>query len=208
MQFNTHLKVFFIVIILVILFIVWGIFSNKNTESKLNDFETICIHGYLENDVLDVFTLYKLSGKIKYNETEIFQSKLKQALDTYFSNNSKTEVSASTVVGMVDSNFTPKSLDFNGIVVSDYEYNSERNVFVKSPGAYSNISGIEASASNFDFSENKASVKSIEKTSDNKYKVIFDIVNFIHNNSIENSGEAVISIQDDVLKVDSCIIND
>ena len=56
MQFNTHLKVFFIVIILVILFIVWGIFSNKNTESKLNDFETICIHGYLENDVLDVFT--------------------------------------------------------------------------------------------------------------------------------------------------------
>ena len=114
-----------IAIILIVIFIILAICLNKDSKLKFNDFERISIYGYLENNVLDVFKLYQLSGKIEYNETEIFQGKLKQALDNYFANSSEKEVSTSTILGLIDSDFVPESLDFNGIIVSDYEYNSE-----------------------------------------------------------------------------------
>ena len=197
-----------IAIILIVIFIILAICLNKDSKLKFNDFERISIYGYLENNVLDVFKLYQLSGKIEYNETEIFQGKLKQALDNYFANSSEKEVSTSTILGLIDSDFVPESLDFNGIIVSDYEYNSEKNVFVVSKGSYSNISGIESSANNIDFSENKTVVKSIEKSSGNTYKVVFDIINVIHNDTVEDSGEVIISVKDNTLNIDSCIIND
>lgn len=183
--------------------------STKDSELKLNDFEKIAVYNYLEDDLLDVATLYQLSGKTDHNEMQIFQSKLKQALDTYFTSHSESEVSTSTIIGLIDSKYVPSNVDFHGIVVSDYEYNPEKDSFVKSIGANANISGIESEINSIDYSDKKASVQKIEKTKDNKCKVTFNIVSsIISSDSVEATGEAILSIQDDDLKIDSCTIND
>lgn len=205
-------KIAIVVAVLVFLiFIIVLIFkqSTKDSELKLNDFEKIAVYNYLEDNLLDISTLYKLSGKSDYNELEVFQSKLKQALDTYFSTHSESEVSTSTVLGLVDSKYIPSGIDFHGIIVSDYEYNPENETFRKSPGANANIAGIESEVNSIDYSGKKASVQKIEKTKDNKCKVTFNIVNsIIGNDSVEATGEAILSIQDNDLKIDSCTIND
>lgn len=198
-----------ILVFLVVLIILIVKQSTKNSELKLNDFEKVAIYNYLEDNLLDVETLYNLSGKTGYNELQLFQSKLKQALDTYFANHSESEVSTSTVVGLIDSKYVPEGVDFHGIVVSDYEYNPENDTFVKSIGANANISGIEAEINSLNYFDKKASVQKIEKTKDNKCKVTFNIINtIIGNDSVEASGEAILSIKDNDLIIDSCTIND
>lgn len=198
-----------IAILLVILAIILITNLSKNKALNFDEFEKIAIYNYLENEVLDVTTIYKTSGKIEYNDSQIFQAKLKQSLDTYFANNSSSEVSTSEILGRIDSTYIPDSLDFHGIIVSDYQYNPENNSFRKSPGANSNLAGIELSANNLDYSNKKTSVQQIEKTSDNKYKVSFNIVDsMVENSTIEASGEAIILIENNNYKIESCNINE
>ena len=141
---------------------------------------------------------------------QVFQSKLKQALDSYFaSNSSANEVSTSEAMSLVDARYVPSGVDFHGIIVSDYTYNPENDTFIKTPGANANIAGIEAEVNSIDYSDKKAIVQNIEKTSDDKYKVIFNIVNsMIDNPTPEATGEVILSIKDDEFNIDSCTINE
>lgn len=197
------------IILVVVLIVVISKCFSKSNELKFDEFEKAAIYGYLENDFLDISKIYQVSGKSNYNELQVFQSKLKQALDSYFSTHSEKTVSTSTILGMVNSEYIPASVDFHGIVVSDYEYDPQTDSFVKSIGANANIAGIEADVNSVNYSDKKASVQKIEKTSDNKYKVSFNVVNsIIGNDSVEDTGEAIISVQDGKLVLDSCTLND
>lgn len=205
----SKLAIVISIVILVIIIAIVIVNSSKNKGLKLDEFEKIAIYNYLENDVLDVTTIYKNSGKLEYNDSQIFQAKLKQALDTYFASNSGKEVSTSEILGTIDSAYIPEYLDFHGIIVSDYEYNPEKDSFIKTPGANSNLAGIELSANNIDYSNKKTSIQKIEKTSDNKYKISFNIVDaMVDNSSVEASGEAIVIVENNNLKIESCNINE
>lgn len=197
------------IILAIIIIVVISINSKNNKKLEFDKFEEISIYGYLENSVLDVYELYQISGKADYDELQIFQAKLKQELDSYFANSTENSVATNTIVSAIDAKYVPEFVDFHGIIVSGYEYNPEKNTFVKSKNAYSNLSEIENEINNIDFSNQKAIVKQIEKTDDDKYKVFFDIVD---DNSIDSiakdSGEAILSISDNTLVIDSCNIND
>ena len=198
-----------IAILLVILAIILITNLSKNKALNFDEFEKIAIYNYLEKEVLDVTTIYKTSGKIEYNDSQIFQAKLKQSLDTYFANNSSSEVSTSEILGTINSSYIPENIDFHGILVSDYQYNPENSSFRKSPGANSNLAGIELSANNIDYSNKKTSIQKIEKTSDNKYKISFNIVDsMVENSTVEASGEAIILIENNHYKIESCNINE
>lgn len=199
-----------IMVILIVSVVLIAMYVSKNHTLNFDTFEKVAIYSYLEDDLLDVATLYNLSGNGDYNEMQVFQSKLKQALDSYFaSNSSANEVSTSEAMSLVDSKYVPSGVDFHGIIVSDYTYNPENDTFTRTPGANANIAGIEAEVNSIDYSDKKASVQNIEKTSDDKYKVIFNIVNsMIDNPTPEATGEAILSIKDDELNIDSCTINE
>ncbi len=199
-----------IMVILIVSVVLIAMYVSKNHTLNFDTFEKVAIYSYLEDDLLDVATLYNLSGNSDYNEMQVFQSKLKQALDSYFaSNSSANEVSTSEAMSLVDSKYIPSGVDFHGIIVSDYTYNPENDTFTRTPGANANIAGIEAEVNSIDYSDKKASVQNIEKTSDDKYKVIFNIVNsMIDNPTPEATGEAILSIKDDELNIDSCTINE
>ena len=197
-----------IIIIVAVIFAIINIFS-KDKALEFNDFEKAAIYGYLEDTVLDIQKVYQLSGASQYNELQIFQANLKQALDSYFATSSDTSVPTSTILGMVNSNSIPASVDFHGIVVSDYEYNPETDSFEKAPGANANLAGIEADASSITYSDKKASVQKIEETEDHKYKVSFNVVNsMIDDGTPEATGEAIILLQDGEIILESCTIND
>ena len=199
-----------IMVILIVSVVLIAMYVSKNHTLNFDTFEKVAIYSYLEDDLLDVATLYNLSGNSDYNEMQVFQSKLKQALDSYFaSNSSANEVSTSEAMSLVDSKYIPSGVDFHGIIVSDYTYNPENDTFTRTPGANANIAGIEAEVNSIDYSDKKASVQNIEKTSDDKYKVIFNIVNsMIDNPTPEATGEVILSIKDDELNIDSCTINE
>ena len=199
-----------IMVILIVSVVLIAMYVSKNHTLNFDTFEKVAIYSYLEDDLLDIATLYNLSGNSDYNEMQVFQSKLKQALDSYFaSNSSANEVSTSEAMSLVDSKYIPSGVDFHGIIVSDYTYNPENDTFTRTPGANANIAGIEAEVNSIDYSDKKASVQNIEKTSDDKYKVIFNIVNsMIDNPTPEATGEAILSIKDDELNIDSCTINE
>ena len=199
-----------IMVILIVSIIRIAVYVGNNRNLNFDTFERIAIYSYLEDDLLDVSTLYNLSGNSDYNEMQVFQSKLKQALDSYFaSNSSANEVSTSEAMSLVDARYVPSGVDFHGIIVSDYTYNPENDTFIKTPAANANIAGIEAEVNSIDYSDKKAVVQNIEKTSDDKYKVIFNIVNsMIDNPTTEATGEVILSIKDDELNIDSCTINE
>ncbi len=209
---HKKLAIFIIImVVLIVSIVVIAVYLSKNHTLEFNDFERIAVYNYLEDDLLDVATLYDLAGKSEYNDIEIFQSKLKRALDSYFaSNNSANEVSTSEIMSLVDSKYIPSGVDFHGIIVSDYTYNPENDTFEKTPGANSNIAGIEAGANSIDYSDKKAIVQTIEETSDDKYKVIFNIVDsmVIDNPTTEATGEVILSIKNNDFNIDSCTINE
>ena len=207
---NSQKVVIAIIAIIVIVAVIFAIIniSSKDKALEFNDFEEAAIYGYLEDTVLDIQKVYQLSGASQYNELQIFQANLKQALDSYFATSSDTSVPTSTILGMVNSNSIPASLDFHGIVVSDYEYNPETDSFEKAPGANANLAGIEADASSITYSDKKASVQKIEETEDHKYKVSFNVVNsMIDEGTPEATGEAIILLQDGEIILESCTIN-
>lgn len=207
---NSQKVVIAIIAIIVIVAVIFAIIniSSKDKALEFNDFEKAAIYGYLEDTVLDIQKVYQLSGASQYNELQIFQANLKQALDSYFATSSDTSVPTSTILGMVNSNSIPASLDFHGIVVSDYEYNPETDSFEKAPGANANLAGIEADASSITYSDKKASVQKIEETEDHKYKVSFNVVNsMIDEGTPEATGEAIILLQDGEIILESCTIN-
>ena len=202
-----NIGIVFAIILIIIIAIILVINLNKDKELKFDEFEKIAIYNYFENDLLNVETLYQLSGKSTYNELEVFQSKLKQALDNYFLNNSSNEVDSALILSSIESKYIPDNVDFHGILVSDYEYNFENDTFVKSPGANPGLSNIESQVSGIDYSNQTSSVQKIEKLDDNKYKIYFNITDSVNTENIFNSGEVIIHIENNEFVIDSCSIN-
>lgn len=196
------LLIFIIAIILII-----NLVKNKNKELKFDEFEKIAIYNYFENELLDVETLYQVSGNSNYNELEIFQTKLKQALDNYFLSNSGNEVNSASILSSIESKYIPDNVDFHGILVSDYEYNFENDTFVKSPGANPGLSNIESQVSGMDYSNQKSSVQKIEKLEENKYKIYFNIIDIINSENILDTGDIIVHIENNEFVIDSCTIN-
>ena len=207
-------KVAIFIAIIVIIVVIIGVIiahsnSSENNNLELGDFERISIYNYLESDVLDISDLYLLSGNSNYDNLQIFQAKLKQTLDSYFSEHSESEVPTSTILELIDSKFVPENLDFHGVLVSNYEFNPENDSFVKSEGANAQMAEIEAGITNVDYSNRKVSIQNIEKTADNQYKVSFNIVNsMFEEETVEATGEAMLSINDNKINLDSCSINE
>ena len=202
-----NIGIVFAIILIIIIAIILVINLNKDKELKFDEFEKIAIYNYFENDLLNVETLYQLSGKSTYNELEVFQSKLKQALDNYFLNNSSNEVDSALILSSIENKYIPDNVDFHGILVSDYEYNFENDTFVKSPGANPGLSNIESQVSGIDYSNQTSRVQKIEKLDDNKYKIYFNITDSVNTENIFNSGEVIIHIENNEFVIDSCSIN-
>ena len=195
-------------IVVVLIFIIVLITNlNNNKELKFDEFEKIAIYNYFENDLLNVESLYKLSGNSNYNELEIFQAQLKQALDNYFSNNSGNEVDSALILSSIEGEYIPDNMDFHGILISDYEYNFEKDTFVKSPGANPGLSYVESQAGGQDYSNQKTNIQKIEKIEDNKYKIYFNITDSVNTENIFNSGDVIIHIENNEFVIDSCSIN-
>lgn len=205
-------KIAIILLVVILVIILIAFIQNKiknNKELKLDEFEKTAVYGYLEENVLDVFTLYQLSGKSEFDEIQIFQSKLKQALDQYFAGRTETSVKTDIILGMIDEKYVPESVDFHGILVSDYEFSPENDTFIKSIGAYPGMSNIETDINGTDYSNKKADIQKIEIQEKNKYKVTFNIIDnmMLENSIIDSSGEAIVLFKEGNIKIESCNIN-
>ena len=200
---KTPIIIAVIIVLIIILVIVFVNSSKKEKELKLDEFEKIAVYGYLEDSILDVETMYRLAGKTEYDELQVFQAKLKQALDTYFDKTSEDSVPTSTVLGQIEEKYVPEEVDFNGIVVSDYVYNPENDTFDKAEGTNPGMQDIEMEANTMDYSDKKADVQNIVKE-DDKYKVSFNIND--NNDIVEATGEAIITINDGKITIESCNI--
>lgn len=206
---KSKLKINYIAIIgvLFIIFIIVFLCRNNSKKSKLvlDDFQKKAIFSYIENDILDLKTLNKYAGNV--DDLQLFQANLKIALDNYFAENATEEVATSVILERVDSKYVPETVDFHGIQVSDYQYEPERDVFVKSPGYNAGLANVEATVNSFDSSDQKVVITSIDKISNNNYKVLFNIVNSMSDNSVISSGDATLSFENDNIKIDSCNVN-
>ena len=158
---NKKVIILALIIILVITVVIC-INKKSDSTSNLDEFQKQAIYSYLEENVLDVYTLYQKAGKSEYNEIQVFQSKLKQELDNFFANNDKKSIATSEALGLVDSEYVPENVDFHGIIISGYEYNSEKDVLEKSDKAYANMAGVESQINSMDYSNEKAKVQNIE----------------------------------------------
>ena len=129
------LPVIIIVIVLIIVILLAIFLSNRKTEKELelSDFEKIAIYNYLENDLLDMQTLYLKANNSNLNDVEMIQVQVQDALDNYFANNpNATSVSTSVIYSILSNNYDIDSslVDFHGIVLSNYEYNPDTNEYV------------------------------------------------------------------------------
>ena len=205
-EYYGKIAIIAIIIILILIILIFVINKlTKNSELKFNEFEKTTIYGYLENNVLDVETLYKMSGKSEFNEIQIFQAKLKLTLDEYFKEHQGNSVSVSTILDLVDSKYIPNTVDFHGIIMSNYEFNANDNTFVKSKNTNLNISIMESQINQIDYTNKKASVEKIKKETENKYKITFNIIN---NQNVENSGNAIISLENGKFAIEDCKFDD
>lgn len=204
---NKIIIIFLIIIVLVVIAGIYIISKRKVDHTlKYDDFEKTAIYGYLEDSVLDIYTIYQLSGKAEFNETQVFQARIKKALDTYFLDKKDTSVPTTTILEMIESKYIPKSVDFHGIIVSGYKFNPNENTFVKSEDSYANMQNIETKINDMDYINKKVCIQNIEREHNNSYKVKFNILknNEIKDGFVENSGEAVLTLNDKSIVIDSC----
>ena len=179
-------------------------------ELKLSEFEKVAIYGYLEN-YLSLDKLYMLSGKSSYDNLQYTQSKVKEALDSYYESHNENTIPTSAITSELESKYDISSdtLDFHGILVSNYEYLPEEDAFRRVEGANSGLSSIENQVQMVTNNVDKLSVKNIEKLSDNSYMVYFDIVDSTTQDSVvSETGTATISVINGSYELESCTIND
>lgn len=199
-----------IAIAIIIITLLCVFLFKPSKELKLSDFERIAIYGYLE-DYLSLDKIYMLSGKSSYDNLQYTQSKVKEVLDSYYETNHEDTIPTSVITSELDSKYDISSdtLDFHGILVSDYEYLPEEDAFRRVEGANSGLSSIENQVQMTTNSGDKLSVKNIEKISNNSYTVYFDIVDSTTQDSVvSETGTATISVINGSYELESCTIND
>ena len=203
------LPVIIIVIVLIIVILLAIFLSNRKTEKELelSDFEKIAIYNYLENDLLDMQTIYLKSNNSELNEVEMIQVQVQDALDNYFANNpNATSVSTSVIYSILSNNYDIDSslVDFHGIVLSNYEYNPDTNEIV-----INNNSDVQPDMSlnaEFDNLDNqKLDITKITELPDGQYKVYGNILD---NESIISTAEIVLKLENDTIQIGECSIKE
>lgn len=203
------LPVIIIVIILIIVILLAIFLSNRKTEKELelSDFEKIAIYNYLENDLLDMQTLYLKANNSNLNDVEMIQVQVQDALDNYFANNpNATSVSTSVIYSILSNNYDIDSslVDFHGIVLSNYEYNPDTNEIV-----INNNSDVQPDMSlnaEFDNLDNqKLDITKITELPDGQYKVYGNILD---NESIISTAEIVLKLENDTIQIGECSIKE
>ena len=183
---------------------------NQSKELKLSDFEKIAIYGYLE-DYLSLDKLYMLSGNSSYDDLHYTQSKIKEVLDSYYEQNHSEIIPTNVITSELEEKYgiSTDTLDFHGILVSNYEYLPEDNSFKRVEGANSGLADSENQVQAIANSNDKVSVKSIEKISNDSYLVNFDIISSSDlENQISQSGNVTIKVANNSYELTSCNIND
>ena len=203
------LPVIIIVIVLIIVILLAIFLSNRKTEKELelSDFEKIAIYNYLENDLLDMQTLYLKANNSNLNDVEMIQVQVQDALDNYFANNpNATSVSTSVIYSILSNNYDIDSslVDFHGIVLSNYEYNPDTNEIV-----INNNSDVQPDMSlnaEFDNLDNqKLDITKITELPDGQYKVYGNILD---NESIISTAEIVLKLENDTIQIGECSIKE
>lgn len=211
LNFIKKYKIVFITVALIIIIAICIIIflSTRITEKELNlsDFEKIAIYNYLENDLLNMQTLYLKANNSDLNEIESLQVQVQDALDNYFSDNpNATSVSVSEINSILSSeyNMDTSLVDFHGLVLSNYEYNPETDEIVIN--ADSTIQANDSLYNEFANLENQTlKITKITQISDKQYKVYGNI---LENDDVISSAEITLTLENDTLTIEDCSITD
>ena len=206
-KYKLLLITFAIIIIIAICLIIFLSSRGEEKELELSDFEKIAIYNYLENDFLDMQTLYLTANNNNLNDVELMQVQIQDALDTYFSNNpDATSVSVSEINSILstDYNIDTSLVDFHGLVLSNYEYNPDTDEIVVNPNT--NIQADTSLYNDFSNLDNQSlDITKITQISDNQYKVYGNILD---NDSIISTIEITLKVENDALTIENCSITD
>ena len=189
-----------IVIIAIVLII-------KSRGTDVSELEEIATKKYFEEGFIDVSELYMQAGASEIDEVQYIQAQTKQALDEYFATTTETTVDADAIKGTIENPYN-YTIDFNGIIVSGYEYSQENNTFTKVDGANSNMENIEANVNMIttNYDSQKIVVEKIEKTEDNKYKVYANLVEENGTGEAIAQAEITVRIENNEIVLDGCTI--
>lgn len=200
----------FFAIFVIVFSLIMGIALRPSKFLELSEFEKIAIYGYLE-DYLSLDKLYMLSGKSSYDNLQYNQSKVKEILDSYYEEHNENIIPTSIITSELEAkyNIPSNSIDFHGILVSNYEYLPEQNAFQRVEGANSGMASIETQVNSIaNSNDKKISITNIERLSDISYIVHFNIVSSNSENTTSETGNATISINNGIYELESCNIND
>lgn len=213
-NFLEFIKKYKFIIITIVVIIIIGIcittfLSTRNSEKELDfsDFEKTAIYNYLENDVLDVKSLYLKANNDNLNEVELLQIQIQGALDTYFLDNPDyTSISVSDIYAILNSEYSIDTslIDFHGIVLSNYEYNSETDEIVVNTN--NNVKpDIELIDKFSNFDSHSLDITKITQISDNQYKVYGNILN---NDIVVSTTEVTLKLDNNQFAIENCTITD
>lgn len=203
------LPVIIIVIVLIIVILLAIFLSNRKTEKELvlSDFEKIAIYNYLENDLLDMQTIYLKSNNSELNDVEMIQVQVQDALDNYFANNpNATSVSTSVIYSILSNDYDIDSslVDFHGIVLSNYEYNPDTNeIVINNNSDVQPDMSLNAEFANLD--NQQLDITKITELPDGQYKVYGNILD---NESIISTAEIVLKLENDTIQIGECSIKE
>ena len=201
-------QILIIVIILIITICLAVFLPSDDTEKELqfSDFEKVAIYDYLENDLLDMQTLYLTANNSELNDVEMIQVQVQNALDNYFSNNpSATSVSVSEIYSILSNEYgiDTSLVDFHGLVLSNYEYNPETDeIIVNGNTGIQPDTTLNNEFANLD--NQKLEINKITQISDNQYKVYGNILD---NDSVISTTEITLKLENDILQIETCSIS-
>lgn len=198
-----------VIIIIAICLIIFLSTKDSNTEKELvfSDFEKTAIYHYLEDDLLDMKTLYLKDNNNDLNDVEIIQVQVQYALDNYFTNNpNTTSVSVSEINSILSSEYNVDTslVDFHGLVLSNYEYNPETDEIMVNGN--SDTQPNMALYNEFANLENQSlEITKITQLSENEYKVYGNILD---NDSAIATCEVTLKLENNVFTIADCSILD
>ena len=197
-----------IAIAIIVISLLCAFLFKPSKELQLSEFEKIAIYGYLE-DYLSLDRLYMLSGKASYDDLQYTQSRVKEILDSYYESHNASIIPTSVITSELETkyNIPSNTIDFHGILVSNYEYLPEEDAFERVEGANNGLASIESQVQIDANSTDKLSITNIEKISDTSYIIYFDIISSIEN-SVSKTGTATISVINGNYELENCVIND
>lgn len=203
---NKFILIGSIVFVVIVITILCIFLLKSSSVLELSDFEKIAVYGYLE-DYLSLDKLYLLSNKSSYDESQYLQSKVKQILDSHYEKSHDELIPTSIISDELSKNYgiSADSLDYHGILVSDFEFSPQDNAFIRVEGANSGVSSIENQVFMNENSDNKLSIQKIEKASKDSYIVYFNVMDSSESN-VSASGSVTINVVDNAYELENCTI--